>query len=144
MLSNRTHSLARTVDGGHTAAMGHRASRIESQTWSGTPRWRRAGAGWLLVHVLFGLGVLGLGQIVLAGLALLELRPAGVEPSFTDRLVSWGTLGAAIVLTFVGWLLFVYLRRSGGARWGLLLGLLVLAAALNLGGQWVATRVVTG
>ena len=93
--------------------------------------------------MLFGLGLLGLGHVVLAGLALLELRPAGAEPSFESRLASWGTLGAGIIFTFVGWLLFVYLRRSRGARWGALLGLLVVGVAVNLGGQWLAARAIS-
>jgi hypothetical protein len=112
----------------------------EARSWSALPRWRRARPGWLFLHVLFGLGVLGLAHVVAAGLLILEVRPPGSNRTFEGRLASWGALGAGILLTFLGWLLFVYLRRSRTARWTALLSLAVLGFAVNLGGQFATER----
>jgi hypothetical protein len=119
----------------------HRASRIEARGWSALPRWRRARLGWILLHVLFGLGVLGMAQVVLTGMFILEIERRDRPP--VGDIVSWASLGFAVATGLVAWLLFVYLRRSRAVRWTLLLGVLLIGLAVDLGGQFVAERVLT-
>jgi hypothetical protein len=115
--------------------------RPTAASWSSMPRWRRARPWWVLFHVLFGLGVLGLGQLVLTGLFIqaVEIRD---RPPLGD-VVALSAVGFAVATGLAAWLLFVYLRRSRKARWGALIGLLVLGLAVDLGGQWVAERILT-
>jgi hypothetical protein len=116
-------------------------SRLRPQSWSALPRWRRARPGWILLHVLFGLGVIGLGQVVLTGMFILEVERHDRPP--TGDIVAWASLGFAVVTGLTAWVLFVYLRRSRAVRWALLLGLLLGGLAVDLGGQFVAERVLT-
>jgi hypothetical protein len=64
------------------------------------------------------------------------------RPPMAD-IVAWASLGFAVITGLTGWLLFVYLRRSRAVRWALLLSLLLGGLAINLGGQFVAERVLT-
>jgi hypothetical protein len=90
------------------------------------------------LHLFFGLGVLGLAHVILAGLVILEVRAPGAGAAGRNRLVSFAALGAGIALTFLGWLLFVYLRRSRVARWGWFLVLLSVGVGIHVLGQLFA------
>jgi hypothetical protein len=91
-------------------------------------------------HLLFGLGILGVAQFVLAGLFIQAVERHDRPP--LGDVVALSALGVGIALGLTGWLLFVYLRRSRRARWGVLLGLLVAGLAIDLGGQLLAEWVI--
>jgi hypothetical protein len=94
-----------------------------------------------VLHVLFGLGVLGLGQVVLTGMFILAVERGDRSPA--GDVVAWASLGLALLTGLAAWLSFVYVRRSRAARWTYLLGLLLGGLAIDLGGQYVAERVLT-
>jgi hypothetical protein len=94
-----------------------------------------------VLHVLFGLGVLGLGQVVLTGMFILAVERGDRSPA--GDVVAWASLGLALLTGLAAWLSFVYVRRSRAARWIVLLGLLLGGLAIDLAGQYVAERVLT-
>lgn len=75
----------------------------------GTPRWRAAGVGWILLHLLIALAIWFLVTSV-------TLVAVGERP---ESIIHPGVVGAFVGLIpgVTGWFLFVYLPRSLGIRW---------------------------
>jgi hypothetical protein len=94
----------------------------------GTPAWRRSTIGWILLHVAIGLIALTFVQLFLIGFVL------GIVGKSVDELTNATGWGVALV-AFTGltaWLLFVFLRKPAGVRWGAFLGLLGAGFAADL------------
>jgi len=98
----------------------------------GTAGWRSGGVGWILLHIVIGLGI-GLVAVFLAtALAFAAGRDTEGASEGAELAVGSAVMGM-FAFSLGGWLLFVYLRRSVGVRLAWFLGPAVVALAALTG-----------
>ena len=103
----------------------HRFQELESRTT--IPSWRRPNA-WIVAHI--GIAILiWFVELFLVGIVL---AAAGRETQDAQLIADamGGSTALALLTALVGWMLFVYLRKSPGVRWITLLVLLIVGFAV--------------
>jgi hypothetical protein len=78
------------------------------------PRWRRSSGGLIALHLLIGMVAIGFLLGIAVGTVLFAM---GRDPDAAVRAASGGKTLAATLIGAMGWMLFVYLRRSGIDTW---------------------------
>jgi hypothetical protein len=112
------------------------------------PRWRTGGAGWVILHVVIGLGI-GLGLLIVSFMIVASAhfdlyavnrlmdasRVTGIVTVEQQRMLTaiGGAFLLELALSVLAWLLFVYLRSRTLVRASLLIGRLVSASLISYG-----------
>ena len=88
------------------------------------PRWRRANAGWILLHLAIG-GAIWFGLEFAMGFVIAIAGRTYDRSIETDQALGLWTL-LLLIASVAGWILFVYLKASLPVRWAVLVGVIAV------------------
>jgi hypothetical protein len=88
------------------------------------PRWRRATAGWILLHILAGAAIWFALEFVMGFVIAIGGRTYDRSIENDPAFGLWTLL--LLIASVAGWILFVYLKASPLVRWAVLLGVIAV------------------